>query len=77
MAKKRDENRSVFFKNQALLTINLTPTPEYTEMACIKILKATGEFDYVLVRDVNEPGCIAEALSGGKIDDMFVQIFNN
>ena len=59
-----EKNRSRFFKNQALLTINLVPTPEYTEMALIKILEATGKHEYVLVHDANEPSHIAEALEG-------------
>ena len=69
MAEKMERNRSRFFKNQALLTINLVPTPEYTEMALIKILEATGKCDYVLVHDANEPSHIAEALEG-KVEGM-------
>ena len=64
MAGKAKKDRSRFFKNQAMLTINLTPTPEYPEMGLIKILEANGNCDYALVRDVNEPSHIAEALDG-------------
>ena len=64
MAQKVDDDRSRFFKNQALVTINLTPTPEYQEMALIKILEASGRCDYALVQDANEPSHIAEAVEG-------------
>ena len=70
MAGKTGENRSRFFKNQALLTINLTPTPEYKEMALVKILKASGDCDYALVQDANVPEHFAEALGDEKMEGM-------
>ena len=48
--------------NQALS--NLTPTPEYKEMALMEILEATGKCDYGLIANTNEQIDIAKALEG-------------
>ena len=64
----REMERSVFYRNQCLVTIHITPTPKYPGMAVAKFLLATAEREYVLIRDVTCPISLAESLGGSRCE---------
>ena len=60
----RGVDRSVFYRHQSLVTIHITPTPKYPQMAVAKFLLTTAEREYRLIKDVSSPISLAESLGG-------------
>ena len=57
-----------YLRHQAMVMIHVTPTPRYLEMGVIKILRTTGEYNYIIVRDVGNAGRMREVMEDGKVD---------
>ena len=66
------EPHCVHVMRQGLVIVNLASTVKYPKMAIAKILKASGERDYVLVRNAEDPSSLLESLGDGRLRGMNV-----